>query len=54
MNWNTRNMSKSVDTFERSGIASSISKCEFHMKRTKSLGFIVTTEGIEVDPEKLQ
>lgn len=34
------------------GLQASIKKCEFHVKRTKYLGFIVTTEGIEVDPEK--
>jgi reverse transcriptase-like protein len=34
------------------GLQASINKCEFHVKRTKYLGFIVTTEGIEVDPEK--
>jgi hypothetical protein len=31
-----------------------IKKCEFHVKQTKYLGFIVTIEGIEVDPEKVQ
>ena len=36
------------------GLQASIKKCEFHVTRTKYLGFILTTEGIEVDPEKTQ
>jgi hypothetical protein len=35
------------------GLQADIKKCEFHVKRTKYLGFIVTTEGIEVDPDKV-
>src|SRR5690606_20428536 len=35
------------------GLQASIRKCEFHVQRTKYLGFIITTEGIEVDPEKV-
>jgi hypothetical protein len=30
-----------------------LKKCEFDVKRTKYLGFIVSTDGIEVDPEKV-
>jgi hypothetical protein len=30
-----------------------IKKCEFHVKQTKYLGFIVIIEGIEVDLEKV-
>jgi hypothetical protein len=30
-----------------------IKKCEFHIIYTKYLGFIISTEGIEVDPEKV-
>ncbi|OJD21287.1 hypothetical protein ACJ73_07374 [Blastomyces percursus] len=38
---------------ERSWIAGRpVKKTEFHVKRTKYLGFVVTTEGIEVDPDK--
>jgi len=29
----------------------SLHKCEFHLTKTKYLGFIVTTEGVEVDPD---
>ena len=35
------------------GLQIDIKKCEFYVKRTKFLGFIITTEGIEVDPEKI-
>lgn len=35
------------------GLQASLHKCEFHVTRTKYLGFIVTTEGVEVDPEKV-
>lgn len=35
------------------GLQASIRKCEFHVQRTKYLGFIITTDGIEVDPEKV-
>ena len=36
------------------GLQASIKKCEFHITWTKYLGFILTTEGIEVDPKKTQ
>jgi transposase InsO family protein len=35
------------------GLQVDLKKCEFHVTRTKYLGFIITTEGIEVDPEKV-
>ena len=34
------------------GLQASIKKYEFYTNWTKYLGFILTTEGIEVDPEK--
>jgi hypothetical protein len=30
-----------------------LKKCEFGVTRTKYLGFIISTEGIEVDPDKV-
>ena len=42
-----------LERLRSAGLQASISKCEFHVTRTKYLGFIVTTEGIEVDPEKI-
>ncbi|KAI9035170.1 retrovirus polyprotein [Aspergillus affinis] len=35
------------------GLQAAIHKCEFNVKRTKFLGFILTPNGIEVDPEKV-
>jgi hypothetical protein len=35
------------------GLQVDLKKCEFHVTRTKYLGFIITTEGIEVDLEKV-
>jgi len=36
------------------GLHASIKKCEFHVTSTKYLGFIITSEGIEVDPAKIE
>jgi len=36
------------------GLQADIKKCEFGVMRTKYLGFIVTTKGIEVDLEKVE
>jgi transposase InsO family protein len=35
------------------GLQADIKKCEFGVQRTKYLGFIISTDGIEVDPEKV-
>jgi hypothetical protein len=44
---------KVLQRLHDAGLQADIKKCEFHVKRTKYLGFIVTTEGIEVDPDKV-
>jgi hypothetical protein len=36
------------------GLQADIKKCEFRVHRTKYLGFIISTEGIEVDQDKIQ
>ena len=36
------------------GLQADIDKCEFYVQRTKFLGLIVTTDGIEMDPEKIR
>ena len=36
------------------GLQADILKCEFGVTRTKYLGFIISTKGVEVDPEKVQ
>lgn len=38
---------------KEAGLQADIKKCEFSVTRTKYLGFIISTEGIEVDPEKI-
>jgi hypothetical protein len=35
------------------GLQASIKKCEFLVTQTKYLGFIITLEGIKVNPEKM-
>ena len=35
------------------GLQVDIKKCEFSVTRTKYLGFIISTDGIAVDPEKV-
>jgi hypothetical protein len=42
-----------LERLRSAGLQASIRKCEFAVQRTKYLGFIITTEGIEVDPEKV-
>jgi transposase InsO family protein len=38
---------------QEAGLQADLKKCEFDVTRTKYLGFIVSTDGIEVDPEKV-
>jgi hypothetical protein len=42
-----------LECLRSAGLQASIQKCEFAVQRMKYLGFIITTEGIEVDPEKV-
>ena len=44
---------KVLQRLRDAGLQVDLKKCEFHVTRTKYLGFIITTEGIEVDPEKV-
>ncbi|KAL2695017.1 hypothetical protein AAEP93_007409 [Penicillium crustosum] len=39
---------------QKAGLQVALSKSEFSVKRTKFLGFIVSTDGIAVDPEKIR
>ena len=41
-----------LERLRAAGLQAAIHKCEFHVTRTKYLGFIISTEGIEVDPAK--
>jgi hypothetical protein len=36
------------------GLEVDIRKCEFHVTKTKFLGLIVSTDGLEMDPEKIE
>src|SRR5208282_4967836 len=45
---------KVLERLRNAGLQVDIKKCEFGVKRTKYLGFIVSTDGIEVDPEKVK
>ena len=45
---------KVLDRLCLAGLQADIKKCEFGVTRTKYLGFIVTTDGIEVDPDKVK
>jgi transposase InsO family protein len=42
-----------LDRLRAAGLQVAIHKCEFSVTRTKYLGFIISTEGIEVDPSKI-
>ena len=42
-----------LEWLHAAGLQASIKKYEFHITQTKYLGFILTTEDIEVDPEKI-
>ena len=43
---------KILEQLQMAGLQASIKKCEFHVTCMRYLGFILTTESIEVDPEK--
>jgi hypothetical protein len=43
-----------VDRLRATGLQADIQKCEFSVTKTKYLGFIVSTEGIQVDQDKVK
>ena len=43
-----------ITRLEAAGLFIDIDKCEFHTQRTKYLGLIITTEGIRMDPAKVE
>ena len=45
---------KVLQRLRDAGLQVDIKKCEFNVTRTKYLGFIITTKGIEVDPAKVE
>jgi len=44
---------KVLEKLRDAGLQVNIKKCEFSVTRTKYLGFIISTDGIKVDPEKV-
>jgi transposase InsO family protein len=44
---------KVLQRLRDAGLQVDLKKCEFSVTRTKYLGFIISTDGIEVDPEKV-
>jgi predicted aspartyl protease len=44
---------KVLQRLRDAGLQVDIKKCEFNVTRTKYLGFIISTDGIEVDPDKV-
>lgn len=44
---------KVLNKLREAGLYLDINKCEFHVKRVKYLGLIITTEGIEMDQKKV-
>jgi hypothetical protein len=44
---------KVLQRLRDAGLQIDVKKCEWHVTETKYLGFIVTTEGLRVDPEKV-
>jgi hypothetical protein len=44
---------KVLQRLRDTGLQADIKKCEFNITRTKYLGFIISTDSIEVDPEKV-
>ncbi|EED18927.1 retrotransposon polyprotein, putative [Talaromyces stipitatus ATCC 10500] len=43
-----------LQRLRNAGLQAAIHKCEFHVTKTRYLGFIVTEHGIEVDPSKIE
>ncbi len=44
---------KVLERLRKAGLQADVKKCEFGVTRTKYLGFIVSTSGIEVDQAKI-
>ena len=44
---------KVLERLRNAGLQIDLKKCEFHVTRTKYLGFIISTDGIKVDLDKI-
>ena len=47
-------VNKVLNRLRDAGLQVDIKKCEFHVTKTKYLGFIISTDGIGVDPAKVE
>lgn len=45
---------KVLEKLHSAGLYLDINKCEFHTKQVKYLGLIITTEGLKMDPQKIE
>ena len=45
---------KVLERLREAGLQADIDKCEFHVTSTKFLGFIIGTDGVAVDPKKIE
>ena len=45
---------KVLQRLREAGLQVDIAKSEFSVTKTKYLGFIISTDGIEVDPDKIE
>lgn len=43
---------KVLERLRQAGLQADTDKCEFHVQKTKFLGFIISTDGVAVDPAK--
>jgi hypothetical protein len=50
----TLHVKKVLERLRQAGLQVDIKKSEFHVQRTKYLGYILTSTGLEVDPEKVE
>ena len=44
---------KVLNRLRDTGLQIDLKKCEFYVTRTKYLGFIISTDGIKVNPDKI-
>ena len=50
----TEHVTKVLTRLRAAGLQVDLQKCEFHTTETKFLGFIIGTEGVRVDPAKIE
>ena len=42
-----------LERLREAGIQADVDKCKFYVQETKFLGLIISTEGIQMDPQKV-